>query len=207
MKERPIIFSTEMVRAILDEIKTQTRRVVKSQKYGLASQLALKCRYGIIGDRLWVRETFVIETTRGYSSDVEEPTDRPLKVIENDEDGRYLLIPHYRATEPEPGIVPEDRDDLRDDHTAWKPSIYLPRWASRILLEIINIRGERLQDISEEDAEAEGCEEDLCDCNIPDCGNHKDAKEVFSELWDSINGKKCSWKSNPWVWVIEFKRI
>lgn len=202
-KERPILMSAPMVRAILEGRKTQTRRIVKlprslaggdlsrawtDKMFGVTPGLHIPMPDGTAQrlrnpwgwpepSRLWVRETFVIENTGDYHGDHDVPKDgRPIKKHE-DGDGNFWLIPHYRATEPEPNIVPY-RCDADDDRTRWTPSIFMPRWASRITLEIIDVRAERLRDITEEDAEAEG----------------------------AINGHD-SWALNPWVWVIEFKKL
>ena len=164
MKEIPILFSSPMVRAILDGRKSQTRRVVKSLHL---------CPYGEKGSILWVRETFV-----ALSKD-------------------NIL---YRADDRYPDSITPLK---------WKPSIFMPRWASRITLEITGVRVERLQDISEEDALTEGCENYLC--GGYDFSYHgyecKPAVANYRRLWDSINGKKYPWKSNPLVWVISFRRI
>lgn len=134
MKERPIIFNGEMVRAILDGRKTQTRRVVKPQPQageeyelnGDGTYSSVACPFGKIGNRLWLRETFVLENTYEYNGAELMPDDgRPVQVHEE-----YKLIPHYRATEPEPHIVSEDAEEF-DDRTRWRPSIHMPRWASR----------------------------------------------------------------------------
>lgn len=190
MKERPILFSAPMVRAILDGTKTQTRRVVKPQPYennhgyprwdlrkkgalhGLQAAswatmtggMTFYCPYGEVGDRLWVRETF------SYYGNGEE------KGID------------YRA------------DKLCNDlNRGWKPSIFMPRKASRITLEITNILVERLQEISRNDALAEGV--DRTNSSIYDY-----PKEKYKMLWEQINGKG-SWDANPWVWVVKFTRI
>lgn len=169
MKERPILFSAPMVRAILDGRKTQTRRVVKlrngqymppSEKADINGwrQMLRNCPYGQPGDRLWVRETHF-----------------DAKRLN---EGRIL----YRA----------DGDVSR---FGWTPSIHMPRSASRITLEVTGVRVERLQDISEADAVAEGV--------VWEQG--QTAINVFETLWESINGAG-SWDANPWVWVVEFKR-
>jgi len=185
MKERPIIFSSEMVRAIiLDGRKTQTRRVVRlpswfqaityvdDAQYKDCIERRVKCPYGGIGERLWCKETFI-------------------KCEEPDDDGNYII--YYRA-------------DYPNDKTfgPCKPSIYMPRWASRITLEITGVRVERIQDITEEDAKAEGCEigHGLTD------DSPFFAREAFQKLWDSINAKRgYGWNENPWVFVISFKKV
>lgn len=186
MKERPILFSGPMVRAIIEGRKTVTRRVVKPQPdffgsmtdantpfktlgAGLHGQIV--CPYGKPGDRLWVRETFAV-----YG-------DEKMAAI------------HYRADRPH---------DVGRKGVGYKPSIHMPRWASRLLLEVTAVRVELLQDISADQAMAEGvlsCESEL----DPD-GNGYSPYELFSALWVSINGHD-SWHANPWVWVVEFKRV
>jgi len=175
MKERPIIFSSPMVKAILEGRKTQTRRVVRDQPegmdpcYGKAFRKDFggrRCPYGAPGDFLWVKETFA----------------KPPH------EDRII----YRAT----AASYEDATEYK-----WRPSIFMPRTASRIDLEIVNVLVERLQEISEEDAIKEGCPEQ--DWYRVPGGPGK----WFSSTWDKINGEKCPWISNPWVWCIEFKRV
>lgn len=193
MKEYPIIFNTEMVRAILDGRKTQTRRVMNNQPCTLSGETIsvqqddfnfrwvgdlhndtsgwFPCPLGKIGDRLWVRETW-----RKFDfSDECGCSEYPCGCPEN---GAIM----YRATQD-------------DGESKWRPSIHMPRWASRIILEITDVRVERLQDISEQDAIAEGT------TNISVL-----SKYIFSNVWESIYGFE-SWSSNPWVWVIEFKKV
>ena len=177
MKERPILFSGAMVRAILDGRKTQTRRAYTAKNGGVwpnrndlpgMRQIMRNCSFGQPGDRLWVRETWA------------------------QTDGRYEMVTlAYRAS--------DDGKALLNDR--WRPSIHMPRWASRILLEITAVRIERLNDISEKDAWAEGCEgfDD-------DVTGGKSGYSEFAELWQSINGTG-SWDVNPWVWVIEFRKF
>ena len=203
-KEHPIILSTPMVKAILDGRKTQTRRPIKPQPKDTWSEFMpvittgwstdlwnfynpnsfddcgdIKCPYGQVGDRLWVRETFC------------------YKVDPNTEEVCHNEY-WYRATDPD--IVKIDTEN-QCETSPWKPSIHMPRWASRIDLEITEIRAERLQDITPSDAVAEGA--------LP-YNLHGWLKEVsdfnFQLLWDSINGKKYPWDSNCWVWVISFKK-
>jgi len=182
MKEHPIIFNTETVKAILDGRKTQTRRVIKPQPLleykGLKMQFHRKCPYGQVGDRLWVRETWAVAPTLN--------TTKPSDLLK-----KYDIIPiTYRATYP------------NESHYMWRPSIFMPRWASRITLEIIGVRVEQLQEITDEDALAEGVygDETPYDQATPSM--------CFEALWDSLNAKRgYGWDKNPWVWVLEFKKV
>ena len=187
MKEAPILFDGEMVRAILDGRKTQTRRPVHkdiaSAIVGAGENVLYRCPLGQAGDRLWVRETFV----QGFEAD--ECGD----ISSCDENGNAKPIQTwYRA---DGHINWEDDGELCN--TPWKPSIHMPRSASRITLEITDVRIERLQSISEADAKAEGIEPAEC------CLAHYHG---FSKLWQNVYGSE-SWEANPWVWVIEFRRV
>lgn len=189
MKERPILFSGPMVRAILEGRKTQTRRVVKPQPsepvtwgciggkgFGfIAGDEMLRCPYGVPGDRLWVRESFSYDARWRYEW-WQETGERPD-------------IWYWADGNPTDG-----------DWTKPKPSIHMPRSASRITLEVKSVRVERLQDITPEDAEAEGIDEFMREKKLG--GYYTTA---FSRLWESINGPG-SWEQNPWVWVIEFSK-
>lgn len=196
MKERPILFSAPMVRAILDGKKTQTRRVVKPQPeacsyvpgtHALNGQIIEgnpavleQCPYGQPGDRLWVREAFF---DHGHF-----PEDPNTPIGERVE---------YRASE-------WDRVDPADGGP-WKPSIHMPRWASRITLELTDVRVQMLQEISWEDAIAEGIRDPRRAATRidPECG----CVLKFADLWDSINAKRgFGWVVNPWVWALTFKR-
>lgn len=152
---------------------------------------------------LWVRESFALENDGEYYGENMPNDGRPVKHVEGIRDisNSYHLIPRYRATEPEPHIVTEKQFDDGDDHTRWKPSIHMPRWASRLMLEITGVRVERLQDISEEDASAEGCftPEASYAQNGPRAGMIN-----YKWIWQSINGE-ASWNANPWVWALTFK--
>lgn len=206
MKERPILFSGAMVRAILEGRKTVTRRVVKQQPVGgdTPSDLTVKmrCPYGQPGDRLWVRETWADVNMCGA----------PALAYRADEDVRDLMQGSQFLDDDGAFNYQDERwkkylfcDWYADLHLVrWRPSIHMPRWACRILLEITEVRVERLQDITEQQALAEGvasCAQDL----DPD-GNGYSPGELFSILWSSINGTD-SWNANPWVWVVEFKRV
>ena len=208
IKERPIIFSGDMVRAILDGRKTQTRRVVKAarDRNGSGCELApceiagevngadpdySFCPYGQPGDRLWVRESF-------------------CEALSNYEEEREQTTVYYRADGQE--VVVDDGDGYAETNkdgtlkSPWKPSIHMPRWASRITLEITDIRVERLQDISEEDAQAEGAPLELGVLERTILGAKARYRSGFVRLWESINGPG-SWDANPWVWCISFKRV
>ncbi len=192
MRERPILFSAPMVRAILNGTKTQTRRVVKIKSpksvslhdYSVDGVRVGPCPYGQPGDRLWVRETWAHGTH--------------AMAAERDGDGPFV----YAAT---------DREDRRLGDR-WRPSIHMPRAASRITLEITGVRVERLQDISDNDALAEGVAQAVRERlpKIQQCGEYDvidaDPVDEYRELWESINGP-ASWESNPWVWVVSFQPI
>ena len=206
MKERPILFNAPMVRAILDGRKTVTRRAVKPQpageirrgepdfnhwidtKYwerqnqkenrGIGTR-GFACPYGQPGgDRLYVRETWAAPHAYDHL---------PPRLIP--QDARI----HYAATEDRGGLL-------------WRPSIHMPRWASRITLEVTGVRVEPLNAISNDDAKAEGAEfwrNDGTLTELPPCSEHRYA---FEDLWTSINGAD-SWNANPWVWVVSFRRL
>jgi len=213
VKERQILFSAPMVRAILAGRKTQTRRVVKPQPdwerpmpcssqtpegwqgpldYSLwshegdASEGSRRCPYGQPGDRLWVREAWRVRGGQEY---------------EYQRDRSQVM---YRATHGEDGYP------LGWESYDWRPSIHMPRWASRITLEITGVRVERLNEVSEADAMSEGVT--ALDGQFSGCYaagpalSGTTAKECFRRLWASINGPD-SWEANPWVWVLEFRRI
>jgi len=189
MTSHPILFNDAMVRAILAGRKTQTRRLNG-------------CENWQPGDTLWVRETFCIENTSDYHGDHDVPADgRPVQKFDDVDFGTYWLIPHYRATEPEPHIVPY-RCDADDDRTRWRPSIHMPRWASRITLTITDVRRERLNAISGMDAVREGISPPA---HLPHDGADLDyARREFMRLWDSIYCEGA-WAGNPLVWVVSFK--
>lgn len=224
IKERPILFSAPMVRAILEGRKTVTRREVKKQA-GLdclaagfePAFLALPgnsdlCPYGQPGERLWVRETWGV-ISHDFDEDgnmVDWKPDRPASAIREMHFGRGYYSGHviYRADGE--ATWAGDDDGGGDDRSAWKPSIHMPRIASRILLEITDVRVERLQDITYEEAVAEGVHRDSA-CRMwtaTDEGGacHKYPVPAFRDLWTGINGLEA-WAANPWVWVVEFKRL
>ena len=223
MKTRPILFSAPMVRALLDCSKTQTRRPVKpapemvaerriepwtgdpSALLQLLQASKRPCPYGGPGNRMWVRETFLAygrwETRfsakkardEWHFVDMATECDRAYQFAADNPD---LVLAAGRG-----GALP-----------GWykRPAIFMPRAASRILLEIVSVRVERLNDCSEADALAEGVKGEPCDhirlsCEeIGCCG--PTAKGMYAALWNQINGASA-WAANPWVWVIEFKRV
>lgn len=254
MKTRPILFSAPMVRAVLDGSKTQTRRTVKYHRLNdedpaviaplggirwvarfgtrpLHDECVIRSPFGVPGDRLWVRETHAVVPFQGVL---------------------------YRADEWAEGMVAKWRSDPHYPQIKWTPSIHMPRTLSRITLEVTEVRVERLQEISEEDALAEGVFELVPPANRAEgptgaalalaasaavagmdrmsrrgflasalaaalgfiagdkpwevaSGSHfrraPTAREVFQILWDSLNAKRAPWDSDPWVWVVSFKRV
>ena len=234
--DKPILFSTPMVQAILDGRKSMTRRVVKPQPMWIAEpNVPFKTPdadpKGIIkppyqpGDHLWVRETW----TKYYYSDENGYTHYDQPMIYYAADG-----------EPDFRIVDGDGFGIDDQRIKWKPSIHMPKEAARIWLEVTDIRAERLQSITWKDALSEGIDHinkedaEICDfCPLEDnqkgvknYGNgpsfcfdggpcdeaqlhfKDDCVDCFSELWDSINAKRgYGWDTNCWVWVIEFRRV
>ncbi|HCD5021076.1 TPA: hypothetical protein NBS73_004722 [Klebsiella pneumoniae] len=203
--ERGMIFNGEMVRSLLDGRKTQTRRIVKGtdgavkfckewningeevfvvlgekDHTGMNPVLgAISCPFGAVGDRIWVREAFRVHS---------RATDVATLVYKASERNSWTeqtrRVPVAVCNKP---ATPEK----------WTPSLHMPRWASRILLEITGVRVERLRSMSQDDARAEG---------VIAASGPMEAGLAFRELWDSIYGEE-SWKANPWVWVIEFKRV
>jgi hypothetical protein len=239
VKERGILFSGPMVRAILTGVKTQTRRIVKPQPhprhylqpmwgtspdghefgekdvwcevgpdYPDGDDDERRCPHGAPGDRLWVKETWAV--IHDYHQDIGE-----AEAMRDARERMPWAGIAYRAA-ANGGHAESHRVGDR-----WRPSIYMPRWASRIALEVTSVRVERLQDLGEEDAIAEGITmvPFYPDSGFPlskgfmlgeDDGKaplDPSAQKVFERLWDSINAKRAPWASNPWVWVIEFKRI
>lgn len=218
MKERPILFSAPMVRAILEGRKTQTRRIIKPQPepmghgdFGLHPKFGggrkpLTTPYGIPGDRLWVKETYL------------PVLDCPELPCQCEDEGPVIhRLVLYRATDEHRLENWRYSDDEDDALPAWKPSIHMKREYSRITLEVAGVRAERLWDISNKDAWAEGCREfpdhpgkDYSSywALDPDGGAPlaDTPRDEFAGLWRSIHGDG-SWQENPWVWVIELKRV
>ena len=226
MKERPILFSAPMVRAILEGRKTVTRRIVKPVRgyedcstcrpdkaaashsvwwHGRFENVGVMqdCPYGKRGDRLWVRETWYCNHFEVQKGPYLQPADM-VDLDQAREDGDLV----YAAD----GLTPYEQEQ-----PTWKPSIHTPRWVSRILLEITDVRVERLQDISDEQAQAEGIiphvrggwhwhshnPQDMDDWHQ---FGFKTPVWAFHDLWVGINGAD-NWDANPWAWVVEFKRV
>ncbi len=224
MTDRPILFNGAMVRALLDGSKTQTRRPLKPQPYvpypyydttidhhpveferdgglwipssgGTSGNLPyrgtpIKCPYGVPGDRLWVQEAFALS-----KSDPDSGADT-----------RYSAdwdVPVYRADVPSSMTSPSAV-------TSWKPSVHMPRWASRITLEVIGVRVERVASVSEADAESEGIRKgaggNWLDYQAEGC--FYSARHSFASLWDSIYSEPgLRWEDSPWVWAVDFKVV
>lgn len=245
MRERPILFSGPMVRASLSGDKTQTRRLVTvpwakgsrarpyepyytdsdgvlkmADEYGdwhtFAERVA--CPFGAVGDRLYVRETWAaLQLSYDYESGHCEEVENLGSIPRTDprtKDGGVFSRPRYTVAYRSDDRWEARREDRGFD---WTPSIHMPRWASRLFLEVTGVRVERLQAITEADAWAEGvaeCANALDDAAI--CARAKamgacidDARPSFAALWDSLYGAKPgqSWDDSPWVWVVEFRRV
>lgn len=213
MKERPILFSAPMVRALLDGSKTQTRRVVKPQPkmyepgqcVGVSDMIndALVCPYGQPGDRLWVRETWGV-VSNDWDEDsnlIDWVPDRPATAISEMPFGKGYYSGHAIYAADGSHEWAGDDDGGGEPRSAWHPSIHMPRIASRILLEIVSVRVERLNNITLGDICKEGMARSVYDF-LP----ATDGFRVWKELWESINGSG-SYDANPWVWVVEFKRV
>lgn len=230
MAERPILMSGPMVRAVLEGRKSQTRRLVKPQPprdcksvyapfakdpnnwQGVCADDLIgwygRCPYGVPGDRLWVREKHyrMGKWVRSGTTKAGRPRWR-FKA-----DGNGLLYVAQVEDTTAPIVLPKKRTE-RGWHK--RPSIFMPRWACRLVLEVTAVRVERLQDISEGDSKAEGCA-------VGDVVTHKGtmgpfdaeltkgadtAREAYRALWNSLNAKRAPWASNPWVWCISFRRV
>jgi hypothetical protein len=217
--ERPILFSGAMVRAVLDGRKTQTRRLLAPGDHTLSPNVLDLCRYGKAGDRLWGRETWQYAdwTEDGYPW-VRYRADGTKVCIDRDipeEWSERLTDIWANLSDPANYEIDQRAADRR-----WRPAIHMPRWACRIVLEVVAVRVERLQDITEADARAEGAV--FRDFGKNRWGNQLDgwsmepesapswehclgsARFAFANLINKINGEK-TWRENPWVWVVEFR--
>lgn len=209
MKLRPIVGRQHEVRAILAGHQTQIRRVMKVQPeciselwqwigkgtqiyegknlQSLLSRLVSKCPYGVVGDRLWIKEGYRIELNLGQDTDGNW----------SDADGLFSYFYKADCSNPEGWGA-----------GGWKSAVHMPRAASRIAIEITNIRIEQLQEITKADAIAEGAPPShwSIDCISREFGFPDFSRSWFAQTWDQIN-KKYPWSDNPWVWVVEFKYI
>lgn len=215
MKEHPILFSAPMVRALLEGRKTVTRRLLGPRvgayandgAPGVACDLvrldadgdpcdgAVHCPYGAPGDRLWVRETFSSVDVNGHKSSPRE--------------AHFVVLPDGTQVYRDGTVLAALPEYARGafDGITWRPSIHMPRWASRIMLEVVSVRAERLHEITEEDAKAEGVEPFKLDPE-GDCWTNGTHRTAFEYLWNEIHGwAPNSWASNPWVWRVEFRRV
>lgn len=226
-----MIFNAEMVRAILNGRKTQTRRIMKNQPagdypgtpslirsvgggfqwYGHYGESSIfNCPFGAVGDRIWVRETWGVVSHELDEDGRIQPwsPDRPATAIHEMPFGNGYYSGHaIYAADGE--FTWGDDDGYEDGRSCWKPSIHMPRAACRILLEVTGVRVERLNSISQEDAQAEGMELTgwRPTYSDPDSGGEVwTPYDNFAQLWESIYGEE-SWNANPWVWVIEFKVV
>ncbi len=221
MKERGMIFNGEMVRAILDGRKTQTRRPVKFPVHDknlgcelagneLAGELSagnyLNSAFGKPGDRIWVREAYRLPA----SLDDVSPTGVGEMAVATGYRKPWAPTFYEFTGTFSDGWKGFETPPKVSDAGKLRPSIHMPRWASRILLEITNVRVERLNSIRDVDAMREGIQ-NLTTCSHSDFGipgvvNAQHPVRAFQLLWESIYGAD-SWRANPWVWVIEFKRV
>jgi len=257
MKERPIPFSGPMVRAIMEGCKTQTRRVVKWPNLAMCSHVdrvvtapyynhgrkgefvplngqggiaiferSVPCPYGVPGDRLYCREKWkYVGFTEDGEPFIEYAADGKVRMCKVSEDWSDRVSDIWaKLSEPANFKIDERAADRK-----WRPSLFMPRWASRITLEVVSVRVERLQEISEEDAKSEGIYSRVIKVSPPihvetryvspgvrmtnymgerdtEAPAHRTAKHAFECLWESINGYG-SWFDNPLVWVVEFKKL
>jgi hypothetical protein len=209
MKERPILMTGPLVCATLDDRKTKTRRVIKPQPprqlfgidqndfntWVLASRdnpdepdwsFSIHCPYGRVGDRLWVRETWAHVPATAYRASTGVPQTRD-------------------PTDPDHAAIYRAGWDRSAPGTRWRPSIHMPRWASRLTLEITDIQVERVQQITPRDVVAEGLYHEPGAWGPDEAYDH--LIKAFAHLWDAINAKRgYAWEMNPWVWVVSYKR-
>jgi hypothetical protein len=211
VKERPILFKPDMVKAILAGRKTQTRRLFRWQPLDVLPMSVpdqwvtldtrgpnhgsvIGCRFGAHGDRLWVRETWrIIRGKAETSVQFKAGGFKECVTVEERAPGLYYSANVWPIQENSVDVWP------------WRPSIFMRRWMSRVLLEITAVRPERLQAITDDDI----CREIGAPLHWEGQGPEpyqRDLRGCFALLWDGINGKRATWASNPWVWVIEFKK-
>jgi len=231
MTERPILFSAPMVRAILEGRKTQTRRILNPQPPGDQHRSLRDVVWGDDAQKLAARSDRSQHAWAGFDDDRTNPAIAAYYHCPYGQPGDRLYVresfsgPHEWQTIPpagwgwDTGTRPPiwywaDGNPEHGDWTRPKPSIHMPRWASRILLEITDVRVQRVQDISEEDARAEGVlwvpgHGEITPADLHEgYSNYLDCRQGFWALWDSINAKRgYGWNANPWVWCLTFKRV
>ncbi len=220
MTDRPILYSGPMVRAILADRKTQTRRLVKvgdtieerddgtrwpyfkTWTHGDDGSPWAACPYGAPGDRLWVRETWRYhDWTEDGQPWIAYRADDSAALCEDVTPEWCDRVEAAWATLSDPRNTAIDG---RARDRKWRPAIFMPRWASRLTLAVVSVRVERLQAITEEDAIAEGVDPaPFCKAGRPGDQLHV---EAYEDLWDTLNAKRAPWSSNPWVWRVEFRR-
>jgi len=237
VKCRPIIMSAESVRAILAGRKMQTRRVVKPQPDGariVAIWFGWPSRgrprsgvkyenvtppFGRVGDRLWVRETWTADFGTTFSDNYgawwhEMPgslrTRAAVQYVWYKADDS-VYHPRLATDDEDIPALPSTWEPREKDRSGlrWRSPIHMPRWASRLTLEITDVRVQRLQDISEADAKDEGVTAGVCthpDCSPGSCADSR-YRPAFLLGWDRLNGKRAPWSSNPWVYALTFRRV
>lgn len=217
MTARPLLLHPTEIRA------TQIRRVCKVNEFShrrielvscsdgvaifrdrVSAFVPQKCPFGKAGDQLWAKETYVIESNHYAASATEYPPPfndgRPTH-WQSDGESTYWQQCHYRATDPEPAL---HYGDLSDPHCRWRPPLTMPRWASRLTLELLSVRVERLQAITEEEAKAAGAEGLLLQTRRD--GHYEHVPYTFQRLWDARNASH-PWSSDPWVWVLDVRKV
>lgn len=232
MKEHPIIFSTEMVRAVLDGRKTQTRRItglkvintkpdkwkslganwmrrflfeIPNDDVDKEKRFACSCPYGEVGDRLWVRETWLLNGSANTLRIQYKASDSEYRPDDKKWCGRLVSKHAPEHINEAQNMWDKHNEKIKGFEIPWRSPRFMPKWAARIFLEITNIRVERVQDIDAVEAEAEGMRRPKRLC--PD--RHDEyILERFQKLWDALNAKRgYGWDKYPWVWVIEFKKL
>lgn len=227
MKETPILFTPDNIRLILGDLKDETRRFCQwplmSKSDGVKKRVWLHgdlsevrkclserqrdpmrilCPWGQVGDRLWVREAWAIAGDRLIDPCLNYKADGKQRPINKHKDGHDFWYP-YGSKRP---ITSEElmKPDLRK--LGWRSALFMPKWTARLWLEITKVKVERVQEISPQDARAEGVEPCTNCVRLGRLGNCQ-CHVQYKKLWDSINGKRHPWASNPWVWALTFRRL
>lgn len=219
MKERPKIFNRNMIYATLAGFKTQFREVMRHQPIGAWAKPPLecidgrftsngcksdiKCPFGQRGDRLWVRETWIVHPD--YNGVVPRNIRKRSRETNSEGDINTCILLNHRAGNYDPWPAEPNHGPWGTSDNEWRSPVSMPRWASRLVLEVKSVRIERLRDISIEDVKAEGVVLPS-DMYHPDYeGEPPDPWDVFADLWNLIYEKRgFGWDTDPWVWVVEF---